>query len=434
MTQSIRESSWDRDGIVRSILDPVKIPKMARVRQLFPDDRIADIPSAVAGQLARPEIRRTIRAGMKIAITVGSRGIANIPLIAAELARNIKSLGGEPFIIPAMGSHGGATAEGQRAVLEALGVTERSVGAPIHATMETVVVGSTERGQSVHMDKHAAGADGIIVLGRVKPHTAFRGEFESGLLKMMAIGMGKRQGAEICHAEGFGRMAENVPAFARVVLKEAKILFGLAVVENAFDATSIIEAIPRDSIEDRERSLLATAKELMPRILFPEFDVLIVDRIGKNFSGDGADPNITGTYCTPYAEGGPQFQRYVVLDASDETHGNSLGVGMADVTTKRLFDKSDFDASYPNALTSRVLKTIRMPMVLNNDRLAIQASLYTSVGIGPEGARIVRIPNTSHVDVISVSEALIAAARSHPEIEILDAPEQLAFDGDGNLL
>ena len=429
----MRESVWDRNGVIQAMLKPVQLPRMAVVRQRFDSAHIADIPAAVARELSQPWLSAAIKPEMSIAITVGSRGIASIALIVREIVRNLKALGAQPFLIPAMGSHGGATADGQRQVLEGYGITEEHVGAPIRATMETRVIGRSRGGQPVHLDRYAAEADGIIVVGRVKPHTAFRGEFESGLMKMMAIGMGKQRGAEICHAEGFGKMAERVYDFGTTVLANAKILFGVAIIENAYDRVAGIEAIPKEEIESREPTLLQEARLLMPRILFPEFDVLVVDTIGKNFSGDGADPNITGTYCTPYASGGPTFQRYVVLDISDETHGNSLGVGMADVTTKRLFDKTDFDAGYPNALTSRVLKTVKMPMVLANDRQAIQAAVFACVDLGPKGAKIVRIPDTSHMEEIRISEALLPEAEANPAVEIVEAPKEPVFDEAGNL-
>jgi hypothetical protein len=425
---------WDRNGIIRAMLDPVRLPPMAPVRQVFEDHRIGDLRAAVDQALAEPGTGSAIRPGTSVAIAVGSRGIANLPAIVAALVANVKARGGAPFLFPAMGSHGGATAEGQREVLEALGCTEAQVGAPIRATMETRVVGTTPRGQPVHLDRFAAEADGIILVGRVKPHTAFRGPYESGLMKMMAIGAGKQKGAETCHAEGFGRMAENVPAFGRVVLERAPVLFGLAVLENAFDATARIEALPRDQIEAREPALLEEAKRLMPAILIPRFDVLVVDRIGKDLSGDGADPNITGTYCTPYATGGPAFGRYVILGLTGSTHGNSLGVGMADITTRRVFDATDFDLSYPNALTSRVVATVKMPMVLASDRLALQAALFTCVDADPDAPGIVRLADTLHLDRISVSEALLPALAGDPRFQVLGPPAPLPFDPDGNLL
>jgi hypothetical protein len=434
MSRKMRDSVWDRHGVIRSILEPVRVPRMAKVRQLFPDQRLADVAGAVRRELARPGIGDRIRPAMRVAVTVGSRGIANLPAIVRAVVAGVKDRGGLPFVFPAMGSHGGATAQGQSALLEALGITEASVGAPIRSGMETVVVGHTERGQEVHLDRCAAEADGIIVLNRVKPHTAFRGDYESGLMKMMAIGMGNQKGAECCHAQGFARMAENIPRCGKVVLEQAGILFGLAVLENAFDTTCRIEAVPKAEIATREPELLREAKALMPRILIRRFDVLVVDRIGKNFSGSGADPNITGTYCT-YCAGadGPEFQRYVVLDLSEETHGSALGVGMADITTRRLFDQADFDACYPNSLTYREPRTVKMPMVMASDRLALQAAIFTCVDLGPEGPRIVRLANTAHIGEIQVSEALLPEVRETPGLELLEAPAELPFSAGGDL-
>jgi len=433
MSEKVRESSWDRHGVIAGLLQNIPVPKMARVRQIFDKSRISDVPRAVSEQIAKPEIRGRIRSGAKIAITVGSRGIANLPELARSLVTSIRQAGGIPFIVPAMGSHGGATPEGQVEVLAGMGVTEAAVGAPIRSSMDTVVIGKTPEGKPVYLDRIASEADGIVVFGRIKPHTAFRGSHESGLFKMMAIGLGNQRGAEAVHAEGFGRMAANVPAYARVTLATGKILFGLATVENAFDDTCLIEAMPPDKIEVREPALLEEAKRLMPHLKFTPIDVLICDQIGKNFSGDGMDPNITASYITPYATGGPEVERYVILDLSEETHGNAIGTGVAHFTTKRVFDKTDFDATYPNALTCRVVLGARMPLVLATDRLAIQAALYTVTDGDASRPRIVRIANTSHVDEIEISEALLDEARKRSDIEILEGPRALPFDREGNL-
>jgi hypothetical protein len=245
--------------------------------------------------------------------------------------------------------------------------------------------------------------------------------------------MGKQKGAETCHAAGFGKFAHIVPSFGRTVLANAKVLFGVGIVENSLDETYRIEAIPSAAIESREPELLAEARRLMPTIPFSEFDVLVVDTIGKNFSGDGADPNVTGTYCTPYASGGPRIQRYVVLDVSEESHGNSLGVGMADITTARLLGKTDYDAMYSNAVTNRVLNNIRIPLVMKNDRLALQAAVFTCIDIDIQRPRIVRISNTSHVGTLTISEALLEEARANPAVEVLGSPGDLVFDNEGNL-
>jgi hypothetical protein len=427
-------SRWDREGIIASQLVEVPLPRMVRIRQRLDDARLEDIPATLAAELSRAEIARTISPGMSVAITAGSRGIAHIDVILREIARAVRRLGGEPFLVPAMGSHGGATVAGQLAILESYGITEDRVGAPIRATMETREIGRTRDGHPVHIDRYAAEAGGIVVAGRVKPHSSYRGPYESGLMKMMAIGLGKRRGAEFCHAAGFGRFREMIPAFGRTVLAQANVLFGVAIVENAFDETFRIEAVPRDAIDAREPELLEEARRLMPSIPFPEFDILVVDRIGKNFSGDGADPNITGTYATLCASGGPRFQRYVALGMSDETHGNGLGIGMADITTARLVDALDFAAMYTNSLTNRLPNVSRIPMVLDTDRLALQAAVKCCLDIDPLQLRIVRIANTSRLDVLSISEALLPAARADPALEVLGEPRDMAFDRDGSLL
>ncbi len=433
MSEKMRDSVWDRHGVIASIVGQYEPPRMARVKQTFEDNALKDIPGVIAQEFQKPEIAGRIKPGMSIAITSGSRGVAHIAEITKEIVKQIQKLGGKPFIFPAMGSHGGATAEGQREMLAGYGITEKTMGVPIKSSMETVVIGHTPEGKPVYIDKNAAEADGVVVVGRIKPHTAFRGTWESGLLKMMVIGMGKQKGAESCHDEGFGRMAHNVEVYADVIMSKTNILFGVGIVENAFDNTCLIEAILPDHFKKREAELLKLARELMPKILISKFDILIVDQIGKNFSGDGADPNITGTYCTPYATGGPEFQRYVILDLSDETHGNAIGIGMADFTTKRAFDKTDFDATYPNALTSTVVSGVKMPMVLKSDREAIQAALFCCTGIDKSKPKIVRIKNSSHIDTIMVSEALIEEARRNSQMQVLEEPKELSFDRQGNL-
>lgn len=434
MSKVYRDSQWDKNGVIEEMLKDITIPRMAKVRQLFDDTKIEDIPAVIREEFDRPEISKTINKGASIAITAGSRGIANIATIIKEVVKNVKRLGGNPFIIPTMGSHGGATSYGQKKVIEGLGITEDNIAALIKSSMKTTYIGDNCDGKPVHIDANAASSDGIIVVGRVKPHTAFRGDYESGLYKMMTIGLGKQKGAEICHSEGFGNMAHNVVAFAETIIEKAPILFGLAIVENAFDDTALIEAVEINAIAEKEPILLEKAKSLMPQIKIDNLDILIVDQIGKNFSGDGMDPNITGTFSTPYATGGPKVQKYVILDLSDETNGNAMGAGMADFGTKRLFDKIDFDAAYPNALTCTVVKGVKIPVILKNDKLAIAAAIYTCVGIDKKKPRIVRISNTSHINTIHISEALKKEAKAHPELEIIEPITDVPFDEDGNLL
>ena len=358
---------------VSKLVSDIQLPKMFRVRQHFPRpkieaDKISDIISAL---LSEDKFSSQIKPGMKIAITAGSRGVANVALITKCIADFVKLKGAYPFVVPAMGSHGGATAEGQQEILAGYGIVEEYVGCPIVSSMEVKKIGQTEDGRDVFIDKNAAEADGIIVSCRIKPHTAFRGPYESGIMKMMAIGLGKQHGAEVCHAEGFKNMAKNVPMFGRAILKYAPVLFAVATIENAFDETCKLVAINADEVSEKEPPLLKEAFTYMPRILVDECDVLVVDQIGKNFSGDGMDPNITGTFCTPYATGGIKSQKVCVLDLSPETHGNGIGLGYSSATTKRVFEQLDLPSMYPNAITCTVLGGVRIPIVMESDKEAI---------------------------------------------------------------
>lgn len=422
-------------GEVSKLLSKVGIPKMFQVTQVFPDQSIApaDIPKTVYGQLGREKLAKKLRPGMRVAITAGSRGVANVALITKSIADFVKKAGAHPFVVPAMGSHGGATAEGQKRMLEGFGVTEEYCGCPIVSSMETVHIGKTADGLDVYIDKNAAAADGIIVSCRVKPHTAFRGEYESGIMKMMAIGLGKQYGAEQCHNEGFKYMAKNVYAFGKATLENAPVLFAVAAVENAYDKTSRIAAVDADEIEEEEPKLLKEAFSLMPRILTESCDVLVVDRIGKNYTGGGMDPNITGTWVTPYGGGGITSQRVAVLDVSDESHGNTHGVGMASATTRRLFDKIDYDAMYMNGITSNLLGPGRLPYIMDNAREAIQVCIATCVEVDKDNLRVVRIPNSLELRRIWFSEAYLGEMSRRPDVVIESEPREMVFDAGGNL-
>lgn len=419
---------------IREILKDVPIPRMCRVRQKFARDGIADVSAVLREKLKDDRLRGRIRPGMRVVMTGSSRQISNMPLILKELASFVRAQGASPYIIPAMGSHGGATDEGQKALLESYGITEEYCGCPIVSSMETVRVGQLPDGDEVRMDKFAHEADAVIVVGRIKAHTAFRGPYESGLVKMMAIGMGKRAGADSLHRAGFGVMGERLPQYAKVVFDSCNVVFGVAPIENEFDQTCRIEVIPAEEIFDREPELLLYAKSRLPRILLPETDVLLVREIGKNFSGSGMDPNVTGTFGTPYATGGIKKQRVVVLDLSDQTHGSFIGLGMADTTTKRAFEKLDTNATYFNMLTSTVLRVGKIPMVLEDDKLAIQAALKTLTQVDRERIRMVYLKNTLSLETIMVSEALLDQVQGRDDMEILEQPHPLSFDGDGQLL
>ncbi|MBR1671535.1 MAG: DUF2088 domain-containing protein [Fretibacterium sp.] len=418
---------------LREILNAVTLPRAALVRQRFKRDDIEDVPALLREKLNREDLRAKIRPGMTVVLTGSSRQVANMPAVLRELASFVKSLGGKPAIIPAMGSHGGATAEGQREVLTSYGITEEACGCPIFSSMETVRVGTYE-GDEVRMDRFAHDADAIIVVGRIKGHTAFRGPYESGLVKMMAIGLGKREGADSLHRFGFGRMGERIPPFARIVFEHCNIVFGVGLIENESNRTCRVEVIPGAEIFDREPELLLYAKSRMPRLLLPETDVLVVREIGKNFTGSGMDPNVTGTFGTPFASGGIKKQRVAVLDISEESHGNYIGLGMADVTTKRTFEKLQTNATYFNMLTSTVLGVGKIPMVLEDDRMALQAAVKTLNDVDRDRVRLVYLKNTLSLEHIVLSEALLDEARVTEGLEVLEEPRELRFDAAGNLL
>lgn len=421
-------------GTVERLLSSVELPEMVSVRQKFDDTHIPveEIPDVVKTQLDRTEIKEKIRPGMEIAITVGSRGVANIPVIIKAIGDFVKSRGATPFLVPAMGSHGGATAEGQRAVIEGYGVTEEATGCEIRSSMETALIGETPNGMPVRIDKNAYEADGIIVCGRVKPHTGFRGPYESGIMKMMAIGLGKQFGAEIIHWDGFGHFKEYIPMFGNAILKNAPVLCGVALLENAYDKTREIVSLTPQEIIDEEPKLLLRAKSYMPRILFDSCDVLIVDQMGKNISGDGMDPNISGRFPTPYADGGIKAQRVVALDLTEQSHGNACGIGLADVTTRRLFNKMDFEQTYPNAITNTVVEEMKIPMIMESDKLAVQMALKSCVEIDHQNPRVVRIHTTMDMDEIQISAGLVEEARQNPALEILGETKPMEFNGQDN--
>ncbi|MBS4206938.1 lactate racemase domain-containing protein [Bacillus sp. FJAT-50079] len=420
-------------SILHELLKDIPVPKMTKVKQRFDDRQIDDLAAALNEKLNLPHIKETIKPGMEIAVAVGSRGIDRLPELTATIIKFIKDLGATPFIVPSMGSHGGATAEGQVAVLNHLGVTEETAGCEIRSSMEVVKLGELPNGLPVYLDKYASEADGIVVLNRVKPHTAFRGRVESGIMKMISIGLGKQRGAEACHQLGFKYMAENVPDMAKMIMEKKPILFGVATVENAFDKVARVEVMLADEVEEKETELQAQAKQLLPKLLFDQIDVLVIDEIGKNISGDGMDPNITGRYPTPYAHGGPEVNKMIVLDLTPETEGNANGVGTADFTTRRLVDKMDFEATYANGLTSTVVAPTKVATTLDNDRMAIQAAVKTCNILDFTKVKMVRIKNTLEISEIEVSEALVDYVKNHPDMELISELYEFEYDQDGNI-
>lgn len=418
-------------SILEELVRDIPVPKMAKVKQTFEDNKLEDFDSELRAELEK--VKDMVKPNMEIAIAVGSRGIDKVVELTAITVEFLKELGAKPFIVPSMGSHGGATGPGQKAVLEHLGVTEESAGCEIRSSMEVVKIGELPNGLPIYFDKYASEADGVVVINRVKPHTAFRGKVESGIMKMISIGLGKQKGAEACHQLGFKNMAENVPAMARIAIEKKPILFGVATVENAFDRVAKVEVLRAEEIEEKEPALQELAKKLLPKIFVDQIDVLIIDQIGKNISGDGMDPNITGRYPTPYAHGGPEVTKMVVLDLTPQTEGNANGVGTADFTTQRLVDKMDREATYANGLTSTVVGPTHISTAMPNDKMAIQAAIKTCNILDFTKVRAVRIKDTLHVGEIEVSEALLDYVKEHPNMEQVSELYEFPFDEQGNL-
>ncbi len=409
---------------VTDLIKNVPIPKMVRVRQCFDRSCIpdAEIPSVMLRELER--LAPGIQPGMRVAITCGSRGIHGYAMMVRTMVDFIHGRGAEPVIVAAMGSHGGATSQGQRQILADYGITEEAMGCPVLCDMDTVEIGiSPLRGQPVRIDRNAAEADAILLFNRVKPHTSFRGKYESGLMKMMAIGLGKQHGAGDIHGQSPAIMHELVEEYGRTILENCPVVGGIAIIENAYDDTWKIQALRADEILTEEPKLKEESYGTIARLLFDKCDVLVVDKIGKNFSGDGMDPNVSGRFCTKYASGGIDAEKVVVLDLTDETHGNAQGVGLADVTTRRLFQKMKLEMTYPTGVTNTFLHLMKIPMIMDNDREALQLALCCCPDAeDQENKKLIRIPNTAHIEYIEVSEGLLPQVRENPLLEIVSEP------------
>lgn len=421
-------------GILQDLLKDIPIPQMSSVKQTFANEQIDDLSRELRSRFEQEKLKEKIKPGMEIAVAVGSRGLDRLVELTKETILFLQSLGAKPFIVPSMGSHGGATGEGQKAVLEHLGITKESVNAEIRSSMEVIEVGELPNGLPVYVDKLAAEADGIVVINRVKPHTAFRGPVESGIMKMISIGLGKQKGAEACHQLGFKHMAEHVPAMAKLTLASMPILFAVATVENAFDKISRVEVWKPEEIEEKEADMQKLSKQLLPKLFFEKIDVLVIDQIGKNISGDGMDPNITGRYPTPYAYGGPEVTKMVVLDLTQQTEGNANGIGTADFTTQKLVDKMDRDTTYANGLTSTVVGPTHISTTLPNDKQAIQAAIKTCNILDFTKVKLVRIKNTLDIGTIEVSAALLNEVKQHDNLEQLGDLQDMKFNTLDDLL
>lgn len=407
-----------------------RYPRMAPASQKLYGKTLPDVPRCLRDELNRCGLTKRVRPGHSIAVTAGSRGIRDIALIIREAVGFLRDLGAEPFIVPAMGSHGGATAEGQVELLRSLGVTEETVGAPIRSSMETVRIGQVGD-MPVYMDRYAWESDGVLVINRVKPHTDFRSVHESGIVKMITIGLGKRDQAELVHARGTQGLREWIAPVAQVAVDTGKILAAVAILENAYLRTSRLVAVPPNLIHETDRKLLRTAKRHHPKLPFDEIDILVVDYLGKDISGAGLDTNVIGRLRIgnePWSRR-PRINTIVVLDVTDASHGNAVGIGLADIVTQRLIDRMDRHATLTNTVVSTFIERGFIPLVYPTDQEALEAAIYLNRNKPPEELRIVRIRSTLHLEHMWISEAL---AKALPEGVRLEGPlQEIQFSPDG---
>ncbi len=413
----------------------IRFPRMCNIVQRFETPTVHDIAGTVWQQMSSLNLHEKIRPGQTVAIPGGSRGISNIPLILAEIVSYFKSIGALPFLVPAMGSHGGGTVDGQLKMLASLGVTENSIGAPIRATMETVIVAQTWNGFPVHFDKFASQADHVFVVGRVKPHTRFVGPVESGLHKMMLIGLGKHEGAKIYH-RGIMSMSfpEIIAAVAEQVLQVCRVCGGFAILENAEDETALLEAVRPEDFRSREPELLKLANLWLPRLPFDEVDLLIVDRIGKNISGVGMDANVVGRKFNDHAateQDQTKCRRIFVRSLTEETCGNGTGIGLAEFTTQRCVDQIDHEMTRINCITGNHPEAAMIPVTLPNDALAVDSALQTIGMTEPEDARVIQISDTLHLSKLRVSEAYFEAVRNSSHLSFDGEPFDFPLDAVG---
>ena len=418
---------------INEILDNIKLPQIMKVSQTFDNTKLDDVEGDLNQKLIDKNIKDKIKQGMKIAITGGSRGISSYKELMKTIVSFVKKCGATPFIVPSMGSHGGGTSEGQENLLKKLGITKESVGCEIISSMDVVEVGRTSKDLPVYIDKNAANADGIILLNRVKLHTSFRGKYESGLIKMMAIGLAKRKGADMTHFLRYENMAENLVEVGKIALNNLNIICGVASIENGYNEVADLFVLHKDEILQEEPKILEKSKRLMPRIYLDDIDVLIVNEIGKNISGTGVDTNIVGRFHTNAASGGPNTVKLGFLDISEKSGGNGNGMGLADFVSKKFFRKIDFESTYINAITSTEPNSVKLPLVLDNDKYVFQGCVKLCGVKNIQDIKLVIINNTKELDEIYMSksafENTVDKSKVKKESELFDIP----FDDEGNL-
>jgi hypothetical protein len=416
----------------------LEYPSMFRVRQILERPLVQNPAAETERQLARLNLASRVKPGQSVAVTAGSRGIANIQHITKAIVAHLLALGAKPFIVPAMGSHGGGTAEGQRAIVEGYGMTEAFLGCPIRASMETVTICRTAEGFPVHFDRQAFEADHVVVCGRVKPHTNFVGEVESGLMKMMLIGLGKHEGAKIYHRAiqdySFPQIIKSV---AGEVLARCRILCGIGIVENGYDETAKIEAVLPDQLEVREKELLVQARQWMPKLPFDRVDLLIIDQIGKNISGSGMDTNVVGRKFNDHRaaeDEWPKVKKIWVRGLTEETHGNAAGIGMADFASSRAIEATNWHITKINCLTGGHITGAAAPAHYDTDREVFDAALQSIGLVEPPQARILWIRNTLHLAEVECSAIYLDEARQRDDLKIKSDPRELEFSPEDNLV
>jgi hypothetical protein len=414
----------------------VDIPHVAPIRQTAPQPAVADVAAEVRRRWQESSVPGRLKRGDRVAVGVGSRGIANLATIVRSTLEALRECGARPFVVAAMGSHGGATKEGQAELLASYGVTEAELGVPVKTDMDVVRIGTSSWGGPVWWDKNAFEADATVTVSRVKPHTDFRGRYESGITKMLVIGLGKREGASAHHKFGVRGLRDLLPETAQVILEKTRFLGGLAVLENAREETAHLEVLDRDTLLEREPALLARSRQLMGRLPFEQLDLLVIGEVGKNYSGAGIDPNVVGRMlleCSTEPDGPPRITRICALELSPESHGNATGVGIADLTTDRMLAAIDPAPTRMNNLTACFLWRTKLPFAFPTDRECIAGGLETCWQPEPEAVRLAVVPNTLEVADLWVSESLLAEVRANPHLEQVGEPRPLPFDAAGNL-
>lgn len=415
-------------------MENIKIPKMMKIKQIYDPFKIENLKGWVEKEMENNLSNKDSFDEKRICITAGSRGIPNLDIIISTIVKKLKEWGAKPFIIPAMGSHAGGTAEGQKDLIASYNITEESMGVPILSSMEVVKIGELPDKTPVYCDKNAYESDGIVVLNKVKPHTDFRGKHESGMAKMIAIGLAKHKGASMFHMKGFSSFAERIPQVCDVFLKNAPVAFGVGIVQNAYDEISNLEVMEKEHILERDAALLTMAKGKIAKFKMSSIDVLIIDEIGKNISGNGFDPNVVGRSNSPGFDDVLDLKKLFIRGLTKETHHNGCGLNHADITTRRCVCDVDYESTWINVSTATMLNGGRIPMYANNDREALLLAIRTCTGIDFNKVKVAHIKNSATMDVIDISESYYDELKDRDDVEILSEPKDIEFDKDGYMI